>query len=262
MRIARACMALLLPLALACESAPEAGSSGAALSADRWGAAPAWVEGESATAVDRRAGWTLLRDAVASPPPGTDVRPAVPMVVLREDGAALSPPGPVVDAVLLDGAVAWVGREGELWIDDGAQPRGVDDEVLGELAVGADGRRLAYAKRAGEGAGVWLTTRDAAAPRRLTVGLAVADRPLFVDDERLVVVGSRPGGIAGLWLVRADGSEQPRPVTNAELRAGSPLGPGFVPPPAYHDSMRLEGGSLVYDDGRGERRVPLAEVLP
>lgn len=262
MRIACAWLALMLPLALAlaCDATTGAGSSEAALVGDRWRPAPEWTAA-GATVMERRGVWTLVRGEAEEPPPGTDVRPAVPMAVLREDGAALVPPAPVVDAALLDRSVAWVGLEGELWIDDGGQPRPIDDDVLGELAVSDDGRRVAYAKRAGRDGGVWLTTSDAAPARRLTPGLAVADRPLFVDDAWLVVVGSRPGGIAGVWLVRADASEQPRPVTNHGLRAGAPLGPGFVPPPAYHDSMRREGDELVYDDGRAQRRVALTEVL-
>jgi len=41
------------------------------------------------------------------------------------------------------------------------------------------------------------------------------------------------------------------------LRAGQRLGASFVPPPAYHESMRIEDGALVYDDGESMQRVVL-----
>ena len=268
MRTATACFLLMGSMGLAaCDAGEgEAGaleSETAALSGpSRFGAAPAWTA--SAEVVARRGGWSLVRGEAEPTPAGTDVRSLVPFAVVREDGAALVPPEPVIEAALLDGAVAWLSVEHTLWIDDGAQLRAVDDDVHGELAVDAHGRSLAWAALPGERAGVWVASLDDdVAPRRVTEGLGVADRPLFVDDDRLVVVGAVPGGIAGVWVVRLrENGARPVPITNAALRAGQPLGAGFVPPPAYHASMRVEGDVLVYDDGERERRVDLAGAQP
>jgi len=249
-----------LILLAGCDGPAAAGRAGSALSAGRWRAAPAWTA--DARVADRRGEWTLVRGAAAAGPPGTDVRPAAPHAVLRDDGSALLPPTDVLGGRLLAGAVAWVGADGTLWIDDGARPRPVHDDVIAELDVGPDGHLLAYARRPGRGAGVWSIRPDDDAPRHLTPGLAVADRPRFVDDRHLVVVGARPGGIAGVWVVRHGArSPQPVPVTNAGLSAGEPLGPAFVPPPAFHASMEVRGDTLLYDDGETRRHVSLREAL-
>ncbi len=251
---------VMVALLSACGREGGAGAASEALTADRWQTAPSWTQ--TAAVIARRGGLTLVRGERPTPLPDTDVRPAVPMAVLRDDGAALLPHTEVVEGALLDGAVAWVDLLGTLVIDDGAQARSIDDDVIGELAVDPSGQKLAYAKRPGDDAGVWLHVSGEARPRRLTVGLAVADRPLFVDAEHLVVVGAAPGGVAGVWVVGHAGVDpQPRPITNAELRAGQPFGSRFVPPPAYHESMRLDGDDLVYHDGAGERRVSLGEAL-
>jgi hypothetical protein len=242
----------------ACDAGEErAGSGSAALGSSRFGPAPGWAA--SAEVVARRGAWALLRGEAEPVPVATDVRAVVPFAVVRDDGAALLPPEPAIDAALLDGAVAWLGVERTLWIDDGAQLRAIDDDVHGELSTDASGTWLAWAVVPGERAGVWVASLAEGTPRRVTEGLGVADRPVFLDDERLVVVGAVPGGIAGVWVARyREVGAQPVPITNASLRAGQPLGAGFVPPPAYHASMRVDGDVLVYDDGERERRVELA----
>ena len=251
----------LLAGVVGCDGAGEVAPRSAALTEpeSRWSPAEPWMR--AAEVVARRGALVLVRRDAEAAPPGTDVRPAVPMAVLRDDGAALPPPAPVVEGALLDGSVAWVDVDGVLLLDDGAQLRAVADDVHGELAVHPDGRLLAYAMRPGEQGGVSLAAVDGGEPRRVTCGLAVADRPLFADDGALVVVGARAGGVAGVWVVdhaaNAASEPQPRPITNAALRAGAPLGAGFVPPPAYHGSMRIEDGALVYDDGEREQRVAL-----
>jgi hypothetical protein len=182
---------------------------------------------------------------------------------VRADGSTFTPPAPALTGRIAGGAAWWVTVDGDLLVDDGRTARRVDVDVIAELDVDPSGRWLAYAKRPGADAGVFIVDvgDPNRAPRLVTPGLGIADRPRFVDAQRLVVVGAPTGGVAGVWVVRVDRAPTPTPVTNAGLRAGAPLGPTFVPPPAYHESMVVDGGALVYDDGADIRRVSLAEAL-
>ena len=244
-------LALLLALSsLAC-APPPAPAATAEL-----GSAPRWLP--QAHELGSRGELRLLALPEPRGPEQTDVRLARSLAVIRDHDAHL-PPGPALAAQLLDGSVAWALVDGTLLLDalDGSSPRTLDRDVIPELAASPDGRTLAYARRPGDEAGVWLVSLDAPerAPRLATPGLAIADRPLFASSSLLLVVGAVPSGIAGVWAIDLDREASPRPLTNAQLRTGAPLGPTFVPPPASHASMRIDGGELVYDDGEREQRV-------
>ncbi len=210
------------------------------------------------TVVDAQGDRRLLRGSPSATVPQTDERPTYRM---RVEGAETIEPGePVLGAALVQDGAVWVTPAFELVDEQGAI---LDRDVLPELAVSADGLTVAYPHRAGEGAGVYVVSRDGAgwsAPHRVTDALAFADRPLFLEGGRLIVVGSVVSGIAGVWIFDPAGTAQPIAVTNATLRTGHPLGPTFVPPPAFHESMHVEGDVLTYDDGYGERRVTLGGV--
>lgn len=211
--------------------------------------------------VEHRGARRLLRGAASIGAADTDERPTYRMLV-ETDRGRVEPEGRVLAGALVEDGVVWVTLAGDLLDGDGAV---LDRGVIPELEVSADGRMLAYPHAAGEDAGVFVMERDLGAwpaPRHVTEGLALADRPLFLPDGRLVVVGAVASGIAGLWLVDPRGDAEPIPVTNATLRTGRPLGAAFVPPPAYHASMRAIGSTLVYDDGYRERSValPVAEL--
>ncbi|MCC7540396.1 MAG: hypothetical protein IT379_29535 [Deltaproteobacteria bacterium] len=203
--------------------------------------------------VAERDGRRLLSGPPSAVAAQSDERPTFEMRV-QDGGRTIPAPGRVLGGALVEGGVVWVTPAFEL-ID--GRSRVLDRDVIPEIAVTACGGRIAYPHRAGEGQGVYVLALPDGEPRRVTDDLATADRPLFLLDGSLLVVGSRPSGIAGLWRVDPEGAGQATPLTNADLRTGRPLGPTFVPPPAYHASMRVEGNELVYDDGRRERRVVL-----
>jgi len=205
------------------------------------------------TELDRRGERVLLSGAPSTPGPQTDERPTV-RLVLRGPAGDLEVPGRMLGGALTAQGAVFVTEHLEL-VDE--QGRLLDEEVIPELSVRADGRAVAYPHRAGSEAGVYVADLDDGAVSLVTRGLAVADRPRYLADGRLVVIGARASGIAGVWLLDPERAGQPVPITNAELRTGRPLGPSFVPPPAYHASMRVEAGALVYDDGRREQRVAL-----
>lgn len=99
-------------------------------------------------------------------------------------------------------------------------------------ALGTDGERLAYAVE--RDLGVQLRVHDGAEARTLAEGLSSAAM-LRVDGDRVLFVGARPGGVAGVWVADASGA---RCATNCELRTGEPWGDRFVPPPS--DPSQLE----------------------
>lgn len=213
--------------------------------------------GEDAVTIVARAGdRTLVRGAASTPLAQTDERPSYAMQVRGPNGVVDSP-GPALAGALVPGGAVWVLVDGTLRSADGTL---VDRDALPELAVSADGTQLAYARHARAGGGVVVIELATGARHLASEGLALADRPLFLPDGRLVVVGARASGVAGVWIVDPRGASQPLALTNATLRVGRPFGDAFVPPPAYHESMRVEAGALVYDDGRAEQRVTLPEA--
>lgn len=197
------------------------------------------------------------RQLLAGPPsvtaPQSDERPTYAMAV-RERGRPVHAPTRMLGGALVAGGVVWVTPASALVDSRGST---LERDVIPEIAVNAEGTSIAYPRRAEDGQGVYVRALDAGSSRLVSPGLATADRPLFLPDGRLVVVGSRPSGIAGVWLIDLPSGTPPVPVTNATLRTGVPFGPTFVPPPAHYASMRLDGDVLVYDDGRREQRVPL-----
>ena len=206
--------------------------------------------------VDLAADGVLVRGPASEPLAQTDERPTYAMEA-RFGGRVVPSPGRVLAGALVPGGVVWVRLDGTLLRDDGLV---IDHDVVPELAVDVVRGRLAYPRHARVSGGVFVLELASGVRHRVSGELAVADRPLFTSDGRLVVVGARASGIAGVWIVDPNGVALPIAVTNGELRAGRPLGSGFVPPPAYHASMRIEGGALVYDDGHRQRSVSLPEA--
>ena len=98
--------------------------------------------------------------------------------------------------------------------------------VAGELAVSDDGGLLAYAvERDAVGE---LFVHDGARARRIAEGLASAG-VLRIENDRLLFVGGRPGGIAGESIAPLDGSGA-RCLTHCELRTGTDWAARFEPP--------------------------------
>lgn len=196
---------------------------------------------------------SLLRGPPSTPMPQTDERPSFEMELVGPSGAIAAPGRVWVGVIVADGAV-WVLADGTLQHSDGTV---LDRNALPELAVSADRNLLAYPRAQVEGGGVRIVDLRTRQRRLVTADLALADRPLFLPDGRLVVIGAETSGIPGVRLVDPAGIAPSVAVTNAGLRTGRPFGPTFVPPPAYHASMHVVGGTLVYDDGHREQRVAL-----
>ncbi|MCC7542674.1 MAG: hypothetical protein IT379_41040 [Deltaproteobacteria bacterium] len=125
--------------------------------------------------------------------------------------------------------------------------------------VGADGHDAPAERAAPREPSVRVAALDpGSSPRVATTELDRSDRPIFQDDGTLVVVGARAGELPGVHLVELRSGAVTQ-VTNVGMRVGEGIARGFVPLPARHGSMRIEGGVLRYDDGEGWREVPLRQ---
>jgi len=109
--------------------------------------------------------------------------------------------------------------------------------VRGAITLATDGDRLAYVVIPDLLAD--LRVHDGETEHTLASGFASIG-VLRVEPERVLFVGARPGGIAGVWIADRAGA---RCVTNCDLRTGE-LHEGehwlarYVPPPT--DPSRLE----------------------
>ena len=75
-----------------------------------------------------------------------------------------------------------------------------------------------------------LTVMPGVGPKRaetLATGLASVG-VMRLEPERVLFVGARNGGVAGVWVADADGA---RCVSNCDLRTGTDWQGRFVPPP-------------------------------
>ncbi|MCK6545047.1 hypothetical protein L6R52_04210 [Myxococcota bacterium] len=128
------------------------------------------------------------------------------------------------------------------------------DRVLGAPAVLIDGSLVV--SRLGDEPGesdLWLVPSTRGAPRILFGAPGADDRPVALDDGRLLFVSTR-STIASVWIGDVTTGEA-RPLTNAGLRAGRGSRAGFVPPP--HGPITIERGRAVYDAGDAVWRVEL-----
>jgi len=155
-------------------------------------------------------------------------------------------------ASLADGSIVFVtheGLDGRLVRVRGSERSTLDEAVVPELAVAPDGRRLLYARRAGEVVELVLL-EPVTGVRRVVHRGPTADRPCFrPDGGAFAFVGTGDGGLASLFV--AEGAGSVRQATNVGLR-GPGLPDGFVPPPVRAEDVVWEGGRIVYalPDGR------------
>lgn len=119
-------------------------------------------------------------------------------------------------------------------------------DASGSLTASPEGDRIAYVvvrDVLGE-----LRVHDGETEQTLAGGLASIGVLRFVGD-RVLFVGGRPGGVAGIWIA-APGAA-PRCVTNCALRTGTPWGDAHVPPPSDPSTFALAGDTLSWTDPDG-----------
>jgi hypothetical protein len=133
-------------------------------------------------------------------------------------------------------------------------------EALELPAIGAGGKRVAFAARQPQGFGTTVAVaehREGAwhGPRTLVSG-GSPDRVAISPDGASIAYVASAEGIAALWIVPFAGGE-PAQLTNIGVQKNGPGEPaGFVPVP-HRAPPRFQGDHLVWDAPDGRHQVVL-----
>ena len=210
---------------------------------------------------DPATGVELRRGPVAFPPSESEGPTSFALERLAPGEAVRAVPGAgraLVAAMVAGGRTVWVeDRDGrrELRLEDRDGARTLDVDVLPELAVSPDGRRLLY-PRGMPGEMELVLAEPASGGRTVLYAGPTVDRPVFRDDGRAVAfVGTGDGGLAALYVVEEGSPARQR--TNVGLRAGRGLPPGFVPPPLRADGTTFTCELIRYEGPAGACTVRL-----
>jgi hypothetical protein len=145
---------------------------------------------------------------------------------------------PAIAAVAWGEAAVVLDEHRVLWR---VAPRAGPERIAGDVVappVVSDGRVLAYVVEVGD-AGVAVRLREVNGRER-NVGTALGAAGLLrFERGRLLFVGARPGGVAGVWSIDLAPGLAAECHTNCELRAGRPWGDAFVPPPRTREELVL-----------------------
>lgn len=219
-------------------------------------AAPDSAERASSAAVEAP---TLIAIGEASQgPPGSDAVPRRSVAFRMPDGS-LRPVDREAIAFVprWQGAAALVDPERRVYeVRPDGMRRMLAADASGSLVVSGDERLLAYVVMRdvlGE-----LRVHDGENERTIASSLASIGVLRF-DQTRILFVGARPGGIAGVWAAALDGSGA-RCLTNCDLVTGTDWQPRFVPPPSSPDAFDVRGSAVTWIDPDGARHA--LEVTP
>lgn len=200
-----------------------------------------------------RARSLVVTHTLPGPPPGGD-GPLRFGVAWRTQSPAPQGilPRPAIATADWQGGAAVIDEARTLWsVHPARDPARLGEEVT-EIAVSDDGRALGYSVFAALEAQVRV--RRGERERVVARDLAAAGTLRFTPDGRaLAFVGSRSGGVSGLWVVPTDGPEvAPTCLSNCALRTGTPWNGAFVPPPLRAEDLSFVGDALRYvtTDGR------------
>lgn len=177
------------------------------------------------------------REAALVQEPGHDRPPSV-------EGPA--PAG--IDAIAradLEAAILWVDRGHALHLHDARGDRVIAAEVVGPPIADAQGSIAAWSEPRDPSGAIVRTLRDGSI--ETIAELSGAASPIAILEERVILVGSENGGVAGLWIAEGD---RLACVTNCTLRAAQPWSDAFVPPPG-DGSISIDGDRISYLDARG-----------
>jgi hypothetical protein len=205
----------------------------------------------------------VVRDTIEEVPEGGDLPDTVLLAHVADRGVPRPIEGRAFDGVAFQGGALVLRTDHRLeMVRDGAAPSVIDAEAVFSPVVSSDGEHAAWASVRGlEQALVVIDRagrRTEAAQGLASIGALSFDPATHGGARRIAFVGAVNGGIAGLWVARADGSAT-RCLTNCALRAGQPLGSDHEPLP--DELVRFEGDAITYRTGDRTVRVALPEVL-
>jgi len=168
-------------------------------------------------------------------------------------------PEPVVAAVAWGGEAAVVDRHHEIWLvsDDGTRQR-LGRGVMGPPAVSDDGSIIAYAEVHDLVAEVRTRRAPRGMPRVVASDVQSAGAFRFSPEgDHLLFVGSRPGGVAGVFVAELRRGGHERCLTNCALRAGRPWGDAFIPLPPSPESLEISDAEVSWTVDGQQYAAPL-----
>lgn len=205
----------------------------------------------------------VVRETVEEVPEGGDLPDTVLLAHVDEEGVARPIEGRAFDGVAFQGGALVLRTDHRLeMVREGAAPSVIDGEAVFSPVVSADAEHAAWASVRGLEQALVVIDREGgraeAAQGLASIGALSFDPATHGGARRIAFVGAVNGGIAGVWVARADGSAT-RCLTNCALRAGQPLGSDHEPLP--DELVRFEGDAITYRTGDRTVRVELPEVL-
>ena len=197
----------------------------------------------------------LASDADA--PPGSDAVPRSRLAFRMADGSRRPIDGQALAYVPFRDGVALIDERRQLVLVSPSGSRRVLVRESGAPPALGPAGELVYVARDDVSSDVHAL--DVAGNSRwLARGLASAGLLAPQRDGRVLFLGARHGGVAGVWLA-GDGAEA-RCLTNCELRTadGDPARaepwPGFIPPPSTAEGLRVRGDRAEWEAADGSRR--------
>ncbi len=206
----------------------------------------------------------VVRETVAEIPESGDGPDTVLLARVDPEGAVHPIEGPAFDGVAFQGGALVMRTDRTLeMVRDGAPTSVVDRELVFAPVASSDGEHAAWAAERTLGEQVLVVVdreggRAEAAQGLASIGALSFDLSTHGPSRRIAFVGATQGGIAGLWVTRADGSTA-RCLTNCALRAGQPFGADHVPLP--DELVQFDGDAITFRSGDRTTRLELPEVL-
>jgi uncharacterized protein YcfJ len=206
----------------------------------------------------------VVRETVSEPPEGGDLPDTVLLARVDDEGALHPIEGLAYDGVAFQGGALVLRTDHTLeMVREGSVGSVIERDVVFAPVVSADGEHAAWATTRTLDEQVLVVVdregrRADAAQGLASIGAVSFDTTTHGARRRVAFVGAINGGIAGVWVARADGSAT-RCLTNCALRAGQPLGPDHQPLP--DELVRFEGDAITYRAADRPVRIELPEVL-
>ncbi len=172
--------------------------------------------------------------AESAPLEGTDAPPEVRLMLRSSDGSLLRIAGDYVHAVEFRDGQAAVTRDRALHLVKSDGSRSLLAREVDGLPTRAGDGSLLFAARFGAIVEIYRLSAQGTL-QRLASLKGSATRLSAQSDGSVVFVGSKLGGVSGVWVAS---HKRARCLTNCELRVGEPWGDAYLAPPSDPTTMR------------------------